>query len=162
MAINKHHRNNNQSGKPACADLPHDCLVNIFKFLTMMERCQSGTMLVCKSWLHATKDHALYTVCDLESRMVLKDELVRWWVPAESVHWWTPEYESKMDNMLRAAVALSNGSLKEIRVRHCSDRSLLLVAERCLIHAITLTTELPLHCPEINLWGEVRALFIYI
>ncbi|GKA13676.1 F-box protein SKIP1 [Tanacetum coccineum] len=95
-------------------------------------------MFVCKSWLHATKGPELYTVFDLESYFIEESdrfqisEPKRWWIrSSESKSWWTHEFEIKIDNMIRDVVELSNGGLKEIRVRHCSDHSLSLIAQRC-------------------------------
>jgi F-box/leucine-rich repeat protein 2/20 len=49
----------------------------------------------------------------------------------ESPRWWTPEFGWKIDCMLRSVIQCSGESLVEIRVRHCSNRSLSLVSERC-------------------------------
>ncbi|GKC28019.1 F-box protein SKIP1 [Tanacetum coccineum] len=131
------HHGKKKSVKPLCADLPYDCLVNIFTRLTLKDRWLS-TMFVCKSWLHATKGPELYTVFDLESYFIEESdqfqisEPKRWWIrSSESKSWWTHEFEIKIDNMIRDVVELSNGGLKEIRVRHCSDHSLSLIAQRC-------------------------------
>ncbi|KAI3827555.1 hypothetical protein L1987_01632 [Smallanthus sonchifolius] len=104
------------------ADLTHECLLNILNRLTLEDRWLS-TMLVCKSWLHASKDSSVHSVFDLESSFKSR--------PSESSRWWTPEFERKVDNMLRSVVDWSDGDLAEIRVRHCSDLSLSLVAQRC-------------------------------
>ncbi|KAG6411520.1 hypothetical protein SASPL_129603 [Salvia splendens] len=77
-------------------------------------------MRVCKAWHQACKDPYLNSVLDLESHFVPANELPRFW---------TPEFERRVDNMLRSVVVWSSGSLTQIRVRHCSDRSLALVAQ---------------------------------
>ncbi|KAL8209512.1 hypothetical protein R6Q57_006244 [Mikania cordata] len=104
------------------ADLTHECLLNILTRLTLQDRWL-GPMLVCKSWMQGSKDPSLHSVFDLESFFKSR--------PSESSRWWNPEFERKIDNMLRSIVDWSDGGLAEIRVRHCSDRSLFLVAQRC-------------------------------
>lgn len=106
------------------AELTQVCLVNILSRLTFEERWR-GPMLVCKPWLNACKDPSLNSVIDLESHFGSATELPRYW---------TPEFERRIDSMLRSVALWSDGSLKEIRVRHCSDRSLSLVAERCVMN----------------------------
>lgn len=102
------------------SDLTHECLINILSRLTLEHRWR-GPMLVCKSWLSACKDPSLHSTFDLESQFDSS---------CESSRWWTPEFERKIDSMLRCVVGWSDGNLTEIRVRHCSDRSLNFVAER--------------------------------
>jgi len=48
----------------------------------------------------------------------------------ESPHWWTLQFESKIDSMLRSIVQSTHIFLTQIRIQHCSDRSLTLVAQR--------------------------------
>ncbi|XP_010273658.1 PREDICTED: F-box protein SKIP1 [Nelumbo nucifera] len=103
------------------AELTHECLTNILSRLSLEERWK-GTMLVCKSWLHTCKDPSLFSVFDLESRFESG---------TESSLWWSAGFERKVDNMLRSVVEWSAGALKEIRIRHCSDRSLASAAGRC-------------------------------
>lgn len=105
------------------ADLTQECLVTILSRLSLEDRWR-GTMLVCKSWLQACKDPSLNSVFNLESRFDSVTELPRYWIP---------EFERKIDSMLLSVVVWSDGSLTEIRVRHCSDRALSLVAERFLL-----------------------------
>lgn len=102
------------------AELTHECLVNILSRLSLDDRWR-GTMLVCKSWLHASTDPCLHSVFDLETHFD----------STESPRWWTPEFERKIDAMLRLVVNWSDGGLTEIHVRHCSDRSLSFAAQRC-------------------------------
>ncbi|KAL3535127.1 hypothetical protein ACH5RR_003588 [Cinchona calisaya] len=103
------------------ADLTHECLVNVLSHISLEDRWR-GAMLVCKSWLRACREPCFNTVFDLETRFDSATELPR--------HW-TPEFERKIDSMLQSVVLWSDGSLTEIRVRHCSNRSLSLVAESC-------------------------------
>ncbi|KAJ4973284.1 hypothetical protein NE237_006458 [Protea cynaroides] len=103
------------------AELTFECLTNILSRLSFEDRWR-GTMLVCKSWFHACKDPCLFSAFNLEYRFESA---------IESPLWWSPEFERKIDAMLRFVVDWSAGALKEIHVRHCSDRSLALVAERC-------------------------------
>ncbi|XP_059635730.1 F-box protein SKIP1 [Cornus florida] len=102
-------------------ELTRECLINILSRLNLEDRWK-GAMFVCKSWLDASTDPCLYSIFDLETHFELA---------TESPLWWTPHFERKIDAMLRSVIAWSNGSLTEIRVRHSSDRSLSLVAERC-------------------------------
>ncbi|XP_057760845.1 F-box protein SKIP1-like [Arachis stenosperma] len=110
-----------ESGGPDWAELTHECLTNIFSRLTIQDRWR-GTMLVCKSWLRAFKDPSLHTIFNLDPQFD---------PPPELLTWWAPDFERKIDSMLSSIVRWSHGSLIEIRVRHCSDRSLALVAESC-------------------------------
>ncbi|XAR51134.1 hypothetical protein NMG60_11005681 [Bertholletia excelsa] len=103
------------------ADLTRECLINVLSRLTLEDRW-TGVMFVCKSWLCASKDPSLHLVFDLESYF---DSA------AESPRWWNPEFQRRVDSMIRSVVECSDGSTTEIRVRHCSDRSLALIAERC-------------------------------
>ncbi|KAL0289257.1 UNVERIFIED_CONTAM: F-box protein SKIP1 [Sesamum angustifolium] len=103
------------------AELTHECLINIFSRLSLQDRWR-GAMRVCKGWHEVCKDPCLNSVLDLECHFDSTPELPRFW---------TPEFERKIDNMLESVVVWSAGSLTEIRVRHCSDRSLSLVAQRC-------------------------------
>ncbi|CAN1166814.1 F-box protein SKIP1 [Linum perenne] len=103
------------------ADLTRECLINILSRLSLEDRWR-GPMLVCKSWLAASTDSSLHLTFDLDGRF---DSTL------ESPRWWSPEFERRIDSMLRSVVTWSDGSLSEIRARHCSDRSINLVAERC-------------------------------
>jgi hypothetical protein len=102
------------------AELTQECLTNVLSRLTLEHRWR-GAMLVCKSWLQACKDASLHSAFDLEPHFGLA---------IDSARWWTPEFERKIDSMLQSIVVWSDGSLSEIRTRHCSDRSLLFVAAR--------------------------------
>ncbi|GAV83203.1 LRR_1 domain-containing protein/LRR_6 domain-containing protein [Cephalotus follicularis] len=103
------------------AELTQECLTNILSRLTLEERWR-GPMLVCKSWLKASQDPSLNSVFDLDAHF---DS------PTESSRWWPPDFERKMDSMLRSVVVWSDGSLTHIRTRHCSDLPLNLAAQRC-------------------------------
>ncbi|XP_077238153.1 SKP1 interacting partner 1 [Tasmannia lanceolata] len=103
------------------AELTQVCLVNVFSRLTYSERWK-GTMFVCKSWFEASKCPSLFSRFDLEPQFLA--------VP-DSYLWWNSEFENKIDSILRSVACWSDGRLKEIHVRHCSDRSLAFVAERC-------------------------------
>lgn len=111
----------NESGpRSNWAELTHECLINILSRLTLPQRWM-GPMFVCKSWFSASKDPILHSVFDLETYF---ESL------AESPRWWTPDFERRIDSMLRSVVEWSEGSLTVIRARHCSDRSLNFAAER--------------------------------
>uniref|UniRef100_A0A2P2KYY9 Uncharacterized protein MANES_14G145200 n=1 Tax=Rhizophora mucronata TaxID=61149 RepID=A0A2P2KYY9_RHIMU len=62
------------------ADLTQECLVNILSRLTLEQRWQ-GPMLVCKSWLSASKDPSLHSTFDLEAQFDSAQESPRWWSP---------------------------------------------------------------------------------
>ncbi|GAB4853649.1 hypothetical protein Ancab_017840 [Ancistrocladus abbreviatus] len=103
------------------SELTQVCLTNILSRISLEDRWKAA-MLVCKFWLQACKDPSLHTVFDLEPYFDSSPE---------STLWWSPEFERKIDSMLRFVVESSHGSLTEIRVRHCSDQSLILAAQRC-------------------------------
>ncbi|KAH7546160.1 hypothetical protein FEM48_Zijuj01G0171000 [Ziziphus jujuba var. spinosa] len=109
-----------QSG-PDWAELTHECLINILARLTLEHRWR-GPMLVCKSWLQACKDSSLHSVFDLETLFESA---------TESTRWWSAEFERRVDSILLSVTEWSDGSLREIRTRHCSNRSLAFVPARC-------------------------------
>ncbi|TYH69483.1 hypothetical protein ES332_D05G059200v1 [Gossypium tomentosum] len=102
------------------AELTHECLLNILSRLTFEHRW-SGPMLVCKPWFNAGKDPSLNSVFDLETRFDSS---------SESTRWWTPEFERRIDSMLRSVITWSNCNLTQILTRHCSDLSLNFAAQR--------------------------------
>ncbi|KAI3944771.1 hypothetical protein MKW92_034570 [Papaver armeniacum] len=111
-----------ETRNPNWAELTYECLTNILSRLSLEERW-TGPMFVCKSWIHACRDPCLFSVVDLESVFSSK---------TESSVWWSPEFERKIDSLLISVVNWSGGiNIKEIRIRHCSDQSLSLVAQRC-------------------------------
>lgn len=103
------------------AELTHECLINILSRLPLEDRWK-GPMLVCKPWLQACRDPSLNTALDLEPYFEST---------TESTRWWSPEFERKIDAILRFVADSSDGSLTEIRVRHCSDHALIFAAQRC-------------------------------
>ncbi|XP_010430958.1 PREDICTED: putative F-box/LRR-repeat protein 19 [Camelina sativa] len=83
------------------------------------------------------KDPLLNSVFDLET----------WFLTStETCNRWSFEFSKKVDCMLMSVVERSKGSLKEIRVRHCTDESLLYVADRCP-HLEVLWVK---HCPNVT------------
>ncbi|MFQ6667178.1 hypothetical protein Gotur_033283 [Gossypium turneri] len=103
------------------AELTHECLLNILSRLTLEHRW-TGPMFVCKPWFNACKDPSLNSVFDLETRFDSS---------SESTRWWTPEFERRIDSMLRSVITWSNCNLTQILTRHCSDLSLNFAAQRC-------------------------------
>ncbi|CAL1358701.1 unnamed protein product [Linum trigynum] len=103
------------------ADLTRECLLNVLSRLSVEDRWR-GAMLVCKSWLAASTDSSLHTAFDLDARFDSGPDFPRWW---------SPEFERRIDSMLRSAITWSDGTLVVIRTRHCSDRSINFAAERC-------------------------------
>ncbi|KAG2243840.1 hypothetical protein Bca4012_015446 [Brassica carinata] len=103
------------------SELAPECLLDIFSRLSMGQRW-NGPMLVCKTWMNLCQDPSFNTVLDLEAEFLSS---------SESFNWWSPEFEEKVDSTIRSAVYQSQGGLTEVRVRHCTDKSLLYVAERC-------------------------------
>ncbi|XP_010432961.1 PREDICTED: putative F-box/LRR-repeat protein 19 [Camelina sativa] len=106
---------------PDWSEMTRECLLDIFSRLSHEQRW-IGPMLVSKSWMNACFDPSLNTIFDLETRFLSFPE---------SINWWTPEFEDKVDSFLRSVVDRSQGGLTEIRVRHCTDRSLSYAAQRC-------------------------------
>ena len=102
------------------ADLTRECLTNILTRLTLEQRWL-GPMLVCKSWLQVCTDSSLHSTFDVEPHF-----------GTDSPRWWTPDFERKIDSMLRSVVFWSDHSLTAIRTRHCSDLALSFAAERSL------------------------------
>lgn len=113
---------------PDWSDLTPECLINILSRLTLEDRWR-GAMLVCKPWLQANREPCLNSVFDLQSHF---DSTT------ESPLWWDTGFEYKIDNMLKSVVLQADGSLTEIQISHCSDRSLILVAQRYVIFYIDL------------------------
>jgi len=101
-------------------ELTRELLINILSRLSVEDRWR-GTMMVCKSWFSAFKEPSFHSVFDLDAQF---DS------PLESTRWWTPAFETKIDSMLQSVVQWAQSSLTQIRIRHCSDRSLALVAQR--------------------------------
>ena len=102
------------------ADLTRECLTNILSRLTLEQRWL-GPMLVCKSWLQVCTDSSLHSTFDVEPHF-----------GTDSPRWWTPDFERKIDSMLRSVVFWRDHSLTAIRTRHCSDIALSFAAERSL------------------------------
>jgi len=107
---------------PDWTDLTRECLLDIFSRLNMEERF-TGPMMVCKTWMNACKEPSLNSVFDLEPQFQS--------LPTSNSWLWCPQFEENIDSLLRAVVDRSEGGLKEIRVRHCTNRSISYVAERC-------------------------------
>ncbi|CAN8273394.1 unnamed protein product [Cochlearia groenlandica] len=103
------------------AEMTRECLVDIFSRLSHEQRWL-GPMLVCKTWMYTCHDPSLNTILDLETRFLSFPE---------SIKWWNQEFEDKVDHFLRSVVDWSQGGLRQIRVRHCTDQSLSYAAERC-------------------------------
>ncbi|XP_019095740.1 PREDICTED: F-box protein SKIP1-like isoform X3 [Camelina sativa] len=101
--------------------LAPDILMNIISRLTVQE-LWTGPMFVRKSWLTVCRDSYLWSIFDLEP-----------WFESypQSAHLWSPDFERKVDLMLRSVVDWSDGGLTEIRVRHCSDYALSYATDRC-------------------------------
>ncbi|XP_049359794.1 F-box protein SKIP1 [Solanum verrucosum] len=108
------------------AELTQLCLVNILSHLSIEDRWR-GAMFVCRSWLQACKDPNLNSVIDLEAQFIQSVSESSSWT---TTRYWNREFESKIDSMVRSVVIWSDGSLNFVRVRHCSNRSIALIAER--------------------------------
>lgn len=122
MEVNNGRRNAEMKSEhiPDWTKLNLDCLVDIFSRLSIEQRCVAP-MLVCKTWMNVCKDPLLNSVFDLEG----------WFLSStETSNRWTSKFSEKVDSILMSVAEWSEGSLKEIRVRHCTDQSLLYVADR--------------------------------
>ncbi|KAF2532831.1 hypothetical protein F2Q70_00033336 [Brassica cretica] len=106
---------------PDWTELTRECLLDIFSRLSLEQRC-IGAVFVCKTWMNACQDPSLNSVFDLETEFQS--------LPCSTSWWWCPEFGDKIDALLRSVVNWSQGGLKEIRVRHCTDHSISYVAER--------------------------------
>ncbi|KAG2243841.1 hypothetical protein Bca52824_094308 [Brassica carinata] len=107
---------------PDWTELTRECLIDIFSRLSMGKRWD-GPMLVCKKWMNVCQDTSLNAVLDLETEFLSSTDT--------TIYWWSPEFEEKVDSIIRSVVDQSQGELKELRVRHCTNESLSYVAERC-------------------------------
>ncbi|PHT42383.1 F-box protein SKIP1 [Capsicum baccatum] len=101
------------------AELTQLCLINILSRLSI-EDLWRNARFVCKHWFQACKDPKLNSVIDLETHFRESNNESRS----------NPEFEQKIDSMIRSVVGWSDGSLTHVRVKHCSDRSIALIAER--------------------------------
>ncbi|XP_010536972.1 PREDICTED: F-box protein SKIP1 [Tarenaya hassleriana] len=117
--------------------LAREMMVNILSRLTLEERWK-GPMFVCKSWLLASRDPFLFSVFDLEPFFGSHS--------SSSSRFWSPDFERRIDSMIRSVVDWSNGRLAEIRLRHCTDASISYVADRCPDLQILATRS----CPNIT------------
>ncbi|KAG6531659.1 F-box protein SKIP1-like [Zingiber officinale] len=106
------------------SELTPVCLTNVFHRLTLEDRWK-GTMLVSRSWRDASRDPSLFVALDLEPMFEFAGSC-----RSDCAEWWTPAFQRRVDAMLRSAALWAEGSLQEIRVRHCSDDSLCFAAER--------------------------------
>lgn len=100
------------------------CLANVFRRITLEDRWK-GAMLVCRAWLDAARDPSLFQSFDLEPAFDAASS-----GRPDDATWWTPAFRRRVDSMLRSAAHCAAGSLREIRVRHCSDDALFFSAER--------------------------------
>ncbi|VVB10952.1 unnamed protein product [Arabis nemorensis] len=97
------------------ANLTPDCLFNVFKNLTVEEMLE-GPLKVCKPWTDAG-NKSVFSVFDVGGRTV---------VPFD----WT-DMEDKMDALLKHFADKSDGGLTSIKVKHCTDKAISYVADRC-------------------------------
>ncbi|KAG2243839.1 hypothetical protein Bca4012_015447 [Brassica carinata] len=104
-------------GGPDWTELTQECLLDIFSRLSLEERW-TGPMFVCKTWMNGCQDPSLNSVFDLESKFQSLPGSVSCW-------------SDKIDSVLRSVVDWSQGGLKEVRVRHCTDRAISHIAKRC-------------------------------
>lgn len=95
-------------------------LVNVFRRLSLEDRWR-GVMFACKTWLEAARDPALFESFDLEPFFGRF---------SDAATWWTPAFQRRVDSMVRLVAVVGGPTLRTVRVRHCSDRALELVAER--------------------------------
>ncbi|KAM3269968.1 F-box protein SKIP1 [Capsicum chacoense] len=117
------------------AELTQLCLINILSRLSI-EDLWRNARFVCKHWFQACKDPKLNSVIDLETQFRESDNESRS----------NPEFEQKIDSMIRSVVGWSDGSLTHVRVKHCSDRSIALIAERSPnLHVLSIPS-----CPHVT------------
>ncbi|GAU18302.1 hypothetical protein TSUD_201900 [Trifolium subterraneum] len=123
------------------SELTRECLINILSRLTVEDQWR-GAMLVCKSWFNAFNEPILHSVFNLDPYF---DS------PSESPRWWNLQFESKIDSMLGSVVQWTHVFLTQIRIRHCSDRSLTLVAERsCPRVTDDSVSKIAVGCPKLR------------
>ncbi|EFH51919.1 hypothetical protein ARALYDRAFT_323143 [Arabidopsis lyrata subsp. lyrata] len=138
MEVNNGRRNVEMKSEhiPDWTKLNLDCLFDIFSRLSIQQRCVAP-MLVCKTWMNVCKDPFLNSVFDLEG----------WFLSStETSNRWTSKFSEKVDSILMSVAEWSEGGLKVIRVRHCTDQSLLYVADRCPNLEVLWVK----HCPKVT------------
>ncbi|KAG5407366.1 hypothetical protein IGI04_013485 [Brassica rapa subsp. trilocularis] len=112
------------------ANLTPDCLFTIFSKLTVEEMLE-GPLRVCKPWSD-TGNKSVFSVFDVGSRTV------------EPFDW--TDMEEKMDALLKVFADKSDGGLKSIKIKLCTDQSISYVAEKCpVLEVLWLTT-----CPTVT------------
>ncbi|KAJ8641194.1 hypothetical protein MRB53_017888 [Persea americana] len=125
------------AGMRSWSDMTHECLVVIISRLSIEDRWK-GTMLVCKSWMDASRDASLFTTFDLDHFFLS--------AAGDTSLWWSPHFERRIDAMLRSAALCADGRMREIRLRHCSDWSLVLAAERSpMLQVLSIKS-----CPNVT------------
>nr|XP_010927945.1 F-box protein SKIP1 [Elaeis guineensis] len=106
------------------SELTPVCLANVFRRLTLEDRWR-GAMLVCRAWLDTAHDPFLFESFDLEPAFDAAGA-----GRPDIAAWWTPAFRRRVDSMLHFAADCAAGSLREVRVRSCSDDALSFAAER--------------------------------
>lgn len=101
------------------ANLTPDCLLEVFSKLTVEEMLE-GPMQVCKPWTK-TGNKTIYSAFDFGTRTAP--------LPASGEFDWEA-MEEKMDALLKTFVDRSEGGLKSIKIKLCTDESISYVAEK--------------------------------
>ncbi|KAK4757561.1 hypothetical protein SAY87_018862 [Trapa incisa] len=104
-------------GVASLAGVAYKDHINIFSRLSTAH-IWYGPLFVCKSWHRATTDPSLHSVFDLKAFFSSADE---------SPGWWLPDFEKKIDSVLISVINWIDGSLMEIRTRHSSDCSIIVL-----------------------------------
>ncbi|XP_010432970.1 PREDICTED: putative F-box/LRR-repeat protein 19 [Camelina sativa] len=117
------------------ANLTPDCLLEVFSKLTVDEMLD-GPMQVCKPW-SKSGNMAVYSAFDFGTRTAP--------LPASGEFDWDA-MEEKMDALLQAFVDRSEGGLKSIKIKLCTDKSISYVADNCPDLVVLWLTS----CPSVT------------
>lgn len=101
------------------ANLTPDCLLTVFSKLTVEEMLK-GPMQVCKPWTK-TGNKVIYSVFDFGTRTAQLP-------PSREFDW--EAMEEKMDALLKVFVDRSEGGMKSIKIKLCTDQSISYVADK--------------------------------
>jgi hypothetical protein len=108
---------------PSWANLNPDALAEIFSHIPFEERLRR-LPLVCKAWRSASSYPACWRYLDMQDWFNKR---------AESDYLWEFESEPTVEKVVMKAVDMSQGQLKELRVRHCPDSVVHYITDRSVI-----------------------------
>ncbi|CAM6100711.1 unnamed protein product [Calypogeia fissa] len=102
-------------------DLTKEALVEVFTRVDFEDKYRN-VALVCKAWRRAVMEAACWVEVDIDSSFEKRKE---------TAIWWTTEFETRMESMIMTVVDWGSSHLRQLRTRHCSDKALQCIAQRC-------------------------------